>query len=137
MEKLYIKVDENNMFVDHPHFEANLRQLYPSHNFDNGAPNGWMEFERVEPPDLGPYEKFNESVGGNIAIAFPHNGLEYAIVDGKYKDVWHVQDMTPAEKLEKQNQVKADWANLLENTDIPELEHYVFDDVTCSYKPAD
>lgn len=137
MEKLYIKVDENNMFVDHPHFESNLRQLYPSHNFDNGAPDGWMEFERVAPPDLGPYEKFNESVGGDIAVAFPHNGLEYAIVDGKYKDVWHVQDMTPAEKLEKQNQVKSEWANLLENTDIPELETYVFDDVTCSYKPAD
>ena len=74
MEKLYIKVDESNVFIDHPHFESNLRQLYPNHNFDSGAPDGWMEFERVDPPVLGPYEKFNESVGGNIALAFTHNG---------------------------------------------------------------
>ncbi len=136
MEKLYIKVDENNVFENHPHFESNLRQLYPSHDFDSGAPEGWMEFERVAPPVLGPYEYFDENVGGNIATAFPHNGLEYAIVDGKYKDVWRVLEMTADEKLGKQNQVKADWVIFLENTDNPEFETYVFDEITCSYIPA-
>jgi len=137
MQKLYIQVDENNNFINHPHLESNLRQLYSDHDFLSGAPSGWMVFERVEPPEIEVYEKFDETKGGNIALAFNHNGLEYKIVDGVYKDVWHVLEMTADEKLEKQNQVKADWANLLENTDIPELENYVFDDVTCSYKPAD
>jgi len=133
MEKLYIKVDESNLFIDHPHFESNLKQLYPNHNFDSGAPDGWMEFERIDPPALGPYEKFNESVGGNISLAFPHNGLEYAIVDGRYKDVWHVQDMTPDEKLEKQNVTKTEWAEFL-NTELGEsFSHFVFDEESCEF----
>ncbi len=136
MERLYIKVDQNNVFIDHPHLESNLMQLYPDHDFDSGAPDGWMEFERVEPPTTGPYQKFNENIGANIANAFEHNGLEYAIVDGKYKDVWHVNEMTEAEKTEKQNQVKQEWAIFLQEAETNDFDDYVFDDVTCSFKPV-
>lgn len=88
-----------------------------------------MEFERVAPPALGPYEKFDDSKGGNIALAFPHNGLEYKIVDGKYTDVWHVLEMTAEEKLEKQAAVKAEWAV------SPNWSSWTFNAQTCSYEP--
>ena len=133
MEKLYIKVDENNNFVDHPHFESNLRQLYPKHDFSSGAPSGWMVFERVAPPNIGTYQKFDETKGSNIAIAFDHNGLEYKIVDGVYKDVWHVKDMTDAEKLEKQNDVKNKWAEFIATDEGANFSDYVFDEATCQF----
>lgn len=113
MSKLYIKVDENNMYIDHPHFESNVRNLYPNHDFESGPPPGWMEFVRVEPPTIGVYDTFDETIGGNIALAFEHNGLEYAIVDGKYTDVWHHRAMTDEEKLAKQNAVKERFAETL------------------------
>ena len=109
-ERLYIKVDENNVHIGHPRFESNMKQVFPNHDFDFGPPVGFMSFIRVEPPVLGVYEKFNETVGGNIALAFSHNGLSYDIVDGVYKDVWHVLPMTDAEKLAKQNAVKTAFA---------------------------
>lgn len=110
MENFYIKVDENNVHIGHPRFESNMKQIFPDHDFTQGPPEGFMRFERVEPPVLGPYEKFDEAVGGNIAIAFSHNGLSYEIVDGVYTDVWHVLPMTAEEKLAKQNDVKTSFA---------------------------
>lgn len=129
MEKLYIKVDQDGVFIDHPHLEENLLQLYPSHNFKEGPPDGWMEFVRVPPPNLDVYEKFDDTKGGNIALAFPHNGLEYKIVDGKYTDVWHVLEMTAEEKIEKQEEVKAQWAV------YPNWNSWTFDEETCSFVP--
>jgi len=128
--KLYIKVDENNVHIEHPHFEKNVRELYPDHDFDEGAPSGWMEFVRVEPPQLGVYEVFDETIGGNIALAFEHNGLSYEIVDGVYKDVWHTRNMTTEEKLEKQNAVKADFSAL-----HPTWTSWTFNEETCRMEP--
>ena len=133
MEKLYIKVDENSVFVDHPHFERNVRELYPDHDFEAGPPIGWMEFVRVEPPELGVYELFDETIGGNIALAFSHNGLSYDIVDGVYKDVWHTRSMTEEEKTEKQNEVKSYWADFITTSDGAAYSHYVFDEEHCAF----
>jgi len=105
-ERLWIKVDENNVHIGHPRFESNLRQVMPNHDFDQGAPDGYMRFERVEPPTIGVYEIFEPTIGGNIALAFSHNGLSYDIVDGVYKDVWHVRDMTAEEITAKQTAVR-------------------------------
>ena len=129
MAKLYIKVDENNIFIDHPHFESNVRRLYPDHDFSSGPPSGWMEFVRSAPPKLGVYQKFDSTKGGDIALAFDHNGLEYKIVDGVYKDVWHVLDMTDEEKLEKQNAVKNDF------TENYGYASWTFNEETCSFDP--
>lgn len=129
MAKLYIKVDENNIFEDHPHFESNLKQLYPDHDFTLGPPKGWVEFIRIEPPILGPYQKFDETKGGNIALAFNHNGLEYKYEDGVYKDVWHVLEMTDAEKAAKQEEVKSLWEQ-----NVGFLS-WTFDEETCSFIP--
>ena len=125
--KLYIKIDSDGMFVEHPHFEDNVRALYPTHNFNDGPPDGWKEFIRNEPPVLGPYQKYDETKGGNIALAFPHNGLEYKLVDDKYVDYWHVLDMTDEERLAKQNKVKQDWA------DTFNYSSWTFSEDLCEY----
>ena len=129
-ERLWIKVDENNVHIGHPRFESNLRQVMPNHDFDQGAPDGYMRFERVEPPELGVYEMFEPTIGGNIALAFNHNGLSYDIVDGVYKDVWHVRDMTTEEKTEKQNGVKTAFAEL-----HPTWTSWTFNEATCQMEP--
>ena len=128
--RLYIKVDSQGMYIDHPHFESNVRTLFPDQDFDSGPPSGWMEFERVNPPQLDVYEIFEQNVGGNIAIAFDHNGLEYGVVDGKYKDIWHTRAMTPQEKAEKIQRCHAEWAEA-----YPDITSWVFDEPTCSYVP--
>lgn len=130
MENLYIKVDENNVHIGHPRFESNMKQVHPDHDFTQGPPEGYMRFERVEPPELGVYEKFDETVGGNIALAFTHNGLSYDIVDGVYKDVWHVVPMTAEEITEKQNAVQALFAEI-----HPTWVSWTFNAETCQMEP--
>jgi len=127
MEQLYIKVNGEGLPVDHPHVKANLMQLYPDHDFSSGPPSGWSEFERVDQPSLGPYEKIDISVGNG-------SGVVYSLVDGVFKDVWHVVDMTAEEITEKQNAVKSQWAEMLATGNFTELNDWVFDEATCSYK---
>lgn len=127
MEKFYIQVDENNAYQGHPHRQDNLEALFPEHDFASGAPEGFVEFIRSEPPKLGPYQKFDNSVGADIALAFNHNGLEYRFEDGVYKDVWHVLEMTAEERAAKQEAFKAEW-----NANVG-WASWTFDEETCSY----
>lgn len=129
-EKLYIKVDEDNNYIGHPHFSSNLHQLYPNHDFSTSPPDGWMEFERVSPPILDVYETFDNSIGEDISGAFTHNGLEYAIVDGKYKDVWHFRAMTAEEKAAKIQRCHDEW-----NEAYPDITSWVFNEEVCEYEP--
>ena len=126
---LYIQVDTDNNPLNHPVYESNLRIVYPSHDFTGGPPDGWVEFERVPEPQLGVYQKFDNTVGDDIAIAFNHNGLEYKLVDGKFKDVWHVLELTDAEKKAKQDVVKDDYANGIYPSS------WVFNEAKCCYEP--
>jgi len=129
---LYIKVDENNKPIGHPHFDDNLKQIYPDHDFSS-PPAGWLEFIRKQ-PEIGVYQKFNESIGADISMAYPHNGLEYKLIDGKIEDYWHYIEMTDEEKKAKQDNVKARWAAL----DPAGPASWSFDEVTCRYKaPVD
>ena len=127
--KLYIQVDEQNNFINHPHFGSNLEQMYPNHDFESGPPEGWMEFIRVAPPEIGVYQKFDDNIGSNIANAFQHNGLEYKIVDGKYTDVWHVLDMTEEEIAEKQQVTKESFA------EYPNYASWTFNEEKCTFEP--
>ena len=129
-EKLYIKLNADNQPEGHPHFESNIRQLFPDHDLSVSAPSGWIEFERVSPPVLDVYEKFDDSVGADISGAFNHNGLEYAIVDGICKDVWHVLPMTTEERTSKIEKYKEEWA--LEN---PGVTSWTFNETLCMYEP--
>jgi len=130
---LYIQVDENNNPVNHPAYESNLKLVYPSHDFTSGSPNGWVEFERVPEPVLGVYELFDETVGaGDVSAAFSHNGLEYKFYpeENKFKDYWHVRDMTNTEKTALQNEVKAAWE--AEEFARPS---WIFNETKCCYEP--
>ena len=129
----FIKVDESNKAIGHPYLQDNLEQVYPSHDWSSGPMSGFLEFVHVR-PDLGVYQKFDETVGADIALASSHNGLEYKLIDGKIKQFWHVLDFTDAEKKTQQDQVKANWAAL----DPAGPASWTFDEATCSYKaPVD
>lgn len=108
---LYIKVDENNNPIGHPHFEDNMMMLYPYNDFNISVPDGWKKFTRVAPPSIGPYQKFDDC-GAENCDAWTHNGLtyEYDEAEDIVKDVWHVSDMSEAEIAEKQRITKEDWA---------------------------
>ena len=130
--RLYIDVDENNNWKRHPHVEINMLDMYPYHIFRFGPPKGWMEFVRVDPPDLGVYEIFEPTIGADISQAFTHNGLEYGIIDGKYYDIWHVRDMTEEEKKEKQQKMHDWWKSLPIEEQYPSWK---FKEETCEYEP--
>ena len=130
---LFIKVDENNSPVGFPLMQRNLEQVYPAHDWSNGPMSGYLEFVQVE-PKLGVYQKYDETVGADIALNFGHNGLEYKLIDGKIKQVWHVLDLTDAEKKAKQDRVKTEWAA----KDPAGPASWIFDETICMYKaPVD
>ena len=130
---LYIQVDGSNNPINHPCEESNLKMVYTVHDWFYGPPSGWVEFIRVPPPELGVYQVWDESIGADISMAFDHNGLEYKYdaASGKVKDVWHVKDMTDAEKKTKQDSVKAAWAAL----DPAGPASWVFNETNCRYEP--
>jgi hypothetical protein len=107
----YIQVDSANAFIGHPIEANNLKQAFPDHDFISGPPTGYLEFERVEEPELKPYEKFDNSKGLETSDGFSHNGLEYKLIDGKYKDVWNIINITDEEKQAKQDRAKEFFAN--------------------------
>jgi hypothetical protein len=107
----YIQVDSANAFIGHPIEANNLKQVFPDHDFISGPPTGYLEFERVEEPELKPYEKFDNSKGLETSDGFSHNGLEYKLIDGKYKDVWNIINITDEEKQAKQDRAKEFFAN--------------------------
>tara|TARA_R100000152_G_scaffold4699_1_gene1668 strand:- start:110 stop:592 length:483 start_codon:yes stop_codon:yes gene_type:complete len=130
---LFIKVDENNNPIGHPFLESNLQQVFPSHDWSSGPMSGYLEFVQVQ-PDLGIYQKFDESIGADISLATKHNGLEYKLIDGKIKQFWHILDLTDTERKALQDKIKADWAAL----DPAGPASWIFDETTCSYKaPVD
>ena len=53
----------DNKPINHPMFLSNLKTLFPKHDFDSGPPAGFLEFIRVPEPELGPYQKFVDSIG--------------------------------------------------------------------------
>lgn len=110
---LYIET-ENGQSKNHPAFEDNLIQAF------GDIPEHWVPFERIERPQLGVYEVFDQEEP------------EYQLIDGIYKDVWMVRPMDEAEKTTKQQKVKDAWASL------PNRENFtawVFNEDSCSYIP--
>ena len=110
--RLFIRVD-NGKAVNHPITESNFDLAFPDIDKDN-LPEGFMEFERVEEPEFGPYRK-------NIRV-------EYEIVDGTMKDVWYSDEMTITEKTALQNERKAQWAT-------SPWQSWVFNEETCVHEP--
>ena len=113
MGRLFIQMRDGQPY-EHPITENNMRLVFPNLDLDN-LPDTFAEFERVAPPELGPYEK-------NLQVS-------YELVDGKYKDVFTKENLTDAEKTAKQNQVKAEWA---ENNGYAS---WTFNEDTCAFEP--
>lgn len=110
---LIIKI-QNGQPIDHPIILENFQQAFP--NIDvNNLPSNFAVFERVQPPQLGVYEK--------------NQYCRYELVDGVYKDVWYCEQLTDQEKIEKQNSIKQLWTN----TNGP--ASWIFNETTCRFDP--
>ena len=128
---LLIKIDENGLPKRHPSLRSNLQMAYPNGGFEgSNVPAGWLAFERVPEPEIGVYQKFDDSKGSENCEAWEHNGLEYKVIDGKVKDVWNIIDMTDEEKKAKQDEVKAEWA-ARDASQAP--ASWSFDEAKCEY----
>ena len=113
MGNLYIRL-LNGIPVEHPITEANLLSAYPGIDLDN-LPESWANFVRVLCPKLGVYE---------VAES------RYEWVGDVVSDVWYTHQMGDEEKRQKQERIKASWAN-----DCGAYVNWVFDEATCTHKP--
>lgn len=109
--ELFIRIKDGQPF-EHPIFGDNFRQAFPEVDTNNLPPE-FARFERIEPPIVGVYEV--------IETAYERDG-------NIYKDVHHVRAMTDIEKLERQDSVKAGWAQ-------HGFASWIFDEATCSFAP--
>lgn len=111
--ELYIQI-ENNQPVNHPAFGDNLRQAF------GAIPTNWEPFERIERPAPGVYQLLES------------DQPTYQKIDGRWKDVWALRDMTAAEKAAKQQAVKDAWAA---REQAANWSAWTFNEVTCQYDP--
>ena len=111
--ELFIRIQNNQPF-EHPIFGDNFRQAFP-HVDVNNLPAEFARFERIQAPILGPYEK-------NQRVQYERRA------DGVYHDVWYCDPMSDAEKKEKQDFVKAQWA---ENNGFAS---WAFNENTCAFE---
>jgi hypothetical protein len=111
--QLFIRIKDGVPF-EHPIMEDNFREAFPEVD-PNNLPPEFRQFERIPQPTHGVYEKIV--------------GVTYEMDGDIVKDVWHVRDMTPEEKLELQNFVKQDW---LERSP---LKSWVFNEEICFFEP--
>jgi hypothetical protein len=129
MMELFIQIRNGQPF-EHPIFGDNFRQAFPDIDVNNLPPE-FAKFERVERPMLGVYQ------------AMIQDDPTYELVDGIWKDVWHVRDMTAEEKtitdqkIEEYKTVtiqaaKDAWA-ALPNRD--NFTAWTFDEATLRYLP--
>jgi hypothetical protein len=84
----YIKVENGNP-VNHPSSEENLLQVFGT------VPSNYELFERVQAPLFG--DEIDENKYKILASETP----SYEKVDGVWKDVWVVRDMSDDEKADK------------------------------------
>ena len=116
--ELFIQIRNGQPF-EHPIFGDNFRQAFP-HIDVNNLPPEFAKFERVERPILSLYQ------------VMVQDDPTYEFVDGIWKDVWHVRDMTAEEIAAKQQVAKDFWA-ALPNRD--NFAAWTFDEATLTYVP--
>ena len=110
--ELFIQVRSGEA-LDHPITAENFQQAFPDVDVNN-LPADFARFVRVERPTLGVYEVYE--------------GVTYDRVGEAFMDVHHVRQMTDEEKLEKQNEMKAYWANI-------NFASWIFNEATCEFDP--
>lgn len=109
---LYIKI-ENEQAIGHPISEDNLIEGYPDIDINN-LPSNFAIFERIEPPEMGLYDKKQICV-------------YECDENGRYRDVWYNIPMSDEEKIEKQNNVKEQWS--INNG----YASWIFNEMTCEF----
>ena len=109
--RLFIRIKDGKPF-EHPIMEDNFILAFPEIDLNNLPPE-FAEFIRMGPPAfLGPYQRYD--------------GVTYEWEGNKVKDFHHIYEFTEAERIEKQNQVKEDWAQ----NGFPS---WVFDEEKCTF----
>jgi hypothetical protein len=119
---LYIRIKDGQPF-EHPIFEDNFCQAFPDIDVNNLPPE-FAKFERVECPEIGLYQvlEFQEST--------------YQLVDGVYKDVWLVRDMTAEEKeTKKQISIKSAQDFWKSREQAENWSAWVLNEETLKYQP--
>lgn len=109
--ELFIRI-QNGEITGHPLLKENLLQAYP--DIDLSTTTEFVPFVRVLAPTPGVYDKTPT--------------VSYVLENGVAKDVWTVEPMTPAEKLERQQQVKEQWKETGFNS-------WIFNEENCSFDP--
>lgn len=110
---LYIKT-QNGVAQNNPVFEDNLVQALGS------IPAEWEPFERIAKPVPNVYEIFDS------------DEPVYQKVDGVWKDVWLLRDMTAEEKTAKQQAVITEFNS---HKQASNWSAWTFDEATCAMKP--
>jgi hypothetical protein len=110
--ELFIRIKDGQPF-ENPIFGDNFRQAFPDIDTNNLPPE-FVQFVRVKPPVLGPYEK-NQTVS-------------YQLVDGFYTDVFSVEQMTAEEIAVKQQVTKDTWVERDGYTS------WTFNETTCAFE---
>ena len=111
---LYIET-ENGQPKNHPAFEDNLLEAF------GAVPEHWEAFVRVErPSSLGLYEVFDAPE------------VTYEKIDGVWKDVWRIRNMTDEEKSAKQQAVRASFNKRYQ---AENWSAWTLDEATCEMQP--
>lgn len=110
--KLYIQI-EGDKAISYPALEENLIEAFGT------IPNNWETFEMQGKPFIGPYE------------VFLSEEPKYEKIEGIWKDIWNYRAMTNEEKLQKQEEVKSDWASNAPK----EFSSWTFDEELCRFVP--
>ena len=98
---------------EHPISIENFITAFP-HLDVNNLPSNFAKFERVPRPIEGPYEELI--------------GLSYQWVGNMVKDVWEMRQFSEQEIIDKQNFVKARFAEL-----FPNVLSWTFDETRCGF----
>lgn len=117
-ENFYLKI-ENNIPVNHPVLESNLRMFYPDLD-PNDPPEGWAKFIRSEVPTIQPNEII-EGVSYEIS-----NYLTDLYKTKTYTDIYNIREITSSDKavmIEQYKQMN------------PEQSDWVFDEATDTLIP--
>ena len=116
--ELFIRIKDGQPFRN-PIMGDNFRQAFPDVDTNNLPPE-FARFERIERSTLGIYE---------IMVS---DQPTYELVDGVYKDVWHIRAMTAEEKTTKQQAVITAFNS---REQASNWSTWTFDEVTCTMQP--
>lgn len=110
---LYIQILAGNA-INHPAFEENLITSF------GVVPEDWELFERVAKPVPGVYEILESG------------DPTYQKVNGVWKDVWPLRNMTTEEKTAKQQAVITKFNS---QEQVSNWSSWTFDEATCAMQP--